>query len=270
MTTKIITCDLDETLIPPSLEIGGRVIEDIRAATAAGHKFVVATGRGYATVQGTLAQIGLAQAPGQYVISYNGAILSENLGNRVRFFKGLEHEQAEALFHRALGYDVCTHVYTEDTVWVRNLNEREAAYMRGRQDWEEFDDTSLDFLKGQRIAKILFENEDEAYRLQMERDFADLSGDCSVSYSSERYIEFNRKGIDKGFGLVELARELGVDRADTIAIGDNFNDLSMIEAAGTGCGVANVNPGVVPSCDYVCQDKWDEGVAEVLERFVLA
>lgn len=58
-----------------------------------------------------------------------------------------------------------------------------------------------------------------------------------VSYSSNRYIEFNHQGVNKGQGLKKLADILGVDIKETIVIGDNFNDLSMIKVAGLGVGV---------------------------------
>ncbi len=60
-----------------------------------------------------------------------------------------------------------------------------------------------------------------------------------VSYSSNRYLEFNRKGVNKGNGLLRLAGLLGVKREETMAIGDHINDLSMIRAAGLGIGMQN-------------------------------
>lgn len=61
------------------------------------------------------------------------------------------------------------------------------------------------------------------------RGFTTVRGDLDVSYSSNRYIEFNHKSVNKGSGLLKLAALLGVDPRETIAIGDNFNDLSMIK-----------------------------------------
>ena len=71
------------------------------------------------------------------------------------------------------------------------------------------------------------------------RWFKDITGDLDVSYSSNRYIEFNHQGVNKGQGLKKLAELLHVDMKETIAIGDNFNDLSMIKVAGLGVGVQN-------------------------------
>ena len=76
--------------------------------------------------------------------------------------------------------------------------------------------------------------------------------------------------MSKGDGLLRLAELLGTDRRETIAIGDNFNDLSMIRAAGLGVGVRNAADGIKPDCGYITSAAYDaDAVAEVIERFVL-
>lgn len=271
MSYRIVASDLDETLIPPNRVIGRRAIDAIRRSVDAGVKFMLCTGRGYATVQGTLAELGLVGLPDEYVISYNGAMLSENDGNRVLSFEGLPFETADALYRRGVSLGLCVHAYTQNQVWVHGITPGEVEFLDRRQEWIDLPDATLERLRDQRIAKVLFlKEDDDAYLHEVEKKVSDLTADVTVSYSSNRYIEFNRKGINKGYGLTRLAGLLGVDMANVIAIGDNDNDLTMIEAAGLGCGVANVRDEVRPSCDYVCQANWDEGVAEVLERFVLA
>ena len=54
-------------------------------------------------------------------------------------------------------------------------------------------------------------------------------GMCAVSYSSNRYMEFNKIGVDKGEGLKHLAQIIGVDLSECIAVGDNYNDLPMLK-----------------------------------------
>ena len=70
--------------------------------------------------------------------------------------------------------------------------------------------------------------------------------------------------------MIKLAEILGVDIKDTIAIGDNYNDLAMIQAAGLGVGVANTVEELKSKCDYVTRANCDESaVAEVIRRFIL-
>ena len=83
-------------------------------------------------------------------------------------------------------------------------------------------------------------------------------------------MEFNRKGVNKGAGLLRLAKILGVDQKDTIAIGDNFNDLAMIQAAGLGIGVANAVAGIRPDCKFITErDHNHDAISEVIEIFAL-
>ena len=61
-----------------------------------------------------------------------------------------------------------------------------------------------------------------------------------------------------------------MDPKDTIAIGDNDNDLTMIQAAGLGCCVSNATEAVKKNSDYIAEADCDEGgVAEIIEKFVL-
>ena len=112
-------------------------------------------------------------------------------------------------------------------------------------------------------------NRDDAYMEKIREDVRDLLDAVDLSYSSNRYIEFNQKGVTKGDGLRRLAAMLGVDMKDTIAIGDNFNDLSMIKAAGLGVGVANTAESMKAECDHItaatCQES---AVSEVIEQFI--
>lgn len=62
-------------------------------------------------------------------------------------------------------------------------------------------DQNLDFLKGQEIVKVLYTNTDFDYLQNIDRDLKDITFDMDVSYSSNRYIEFNHKGVNKGAGL---------------------------------------------------------------------
>lgn len=267
---KIIACDLDETLLSTDRTVSQKNIDAIKKARNLGVKFVPATGRGYNSVGGTLKELGLFDQANEYVISYNGGAITENKGNRLLRFEGLPFAKAQEIYQRGLKYDVCIHAYTKDMVYVYNINPEERDYVSGRMEITEVADQNLDFLKGQDIVKVLFENPDRKYLNQIEADLKDITQDVDVSYSSNRYIEFNHRGVNKGAGLKELADLLGVKISETIAIGDNFNDLAMIKAAGLGVGVQNTVPDMKPMCDYITDATNDESaIAEVIEKFVL-
>lgn len=124
-------------------------------------------------------------------------------------------------------------------VYAYKYVQEEKDYLAGRMEVTEIFDDNIDFLKSQEIVKVLYMNTDYQYLKGIENDLKEITSDLDVSYSSNRYIEFNHQGVNKGQGLKKLAELLHVDIKDTIAIGDNFNDLSMIKVAGLGVGVQN-------------------------------
>ena len=89
-------------------------------------------------------------------------------------------------------------------------------------------------------------------------------------FSSIDYLEIVPKGLNKGNAVRNMCRMLGIDLADTIAVGDEENDLTMIEAAGVGVAMANGIPAAKALADYVTtRDNNHDGIAEVVEKFML-
>ncbi|MBR3278514.1 MAG: HAD family phosphatase [Lachnospiraceae bacterium] len=268
---KIIASDLDDTLLnTKTRRIDERNLEAIRRASEMGVKFVPASGRGYATIQKTLEELGLRDKENEYIISFNGGAITENKNNRRLYFKGITYEKMKMIFDASQSYDVCTHIYTDDTVYIYNINEGEEKFLWHRMDYIPIRKEEIQMLADKPLAKILFQNTDVKYLEKIAKDLEPITGDTFVSYSSNRYLEFNQQGVNKGQGLLSLAEILGVDPKDTIAIGDNDNDLTMIQAAGLGCCVSNATEAVKKNSDYIAEADCDEGgVAEIIEKFVL-
>ena len=267
---KLIVCDLDETLLRLDRTISKEDISAIDKAKALGVKFVPATGRGFETVDGTLKELGLYDGAGQYVISYNGAAITENAGHRILDFAPVPFELANEIYKRGLEYDVCIHVYTENMVYINNLVQEEITYLANRMEITEIDDKDIDFLKGSDIAKVLYMNTDFDYLKSIAGELSDITGDLEVSYSSNRYIEFNKKGVDKGNALERLAGLLNIPMEETVAIGDNYNDIPMIRRAGLGACVGNAVDEVKHVADFVSEKTCDESaVADVINRYIL-
>ena len=94
---------------------------------------------------------------------------------------------------------------------------------------------------------------------------AGLKEGLEISYSSDRYIELNHIGVHKGSGLRQLADMLSIPMSETMAIGDNYNDLEMLKAAGYSAAMANAPADIQAVCTYVCRHTYQEcGVAEAL------
>lgn len=269
---KLIVCDMDETLLADNKTITPRTVEAVKRAVKKGVRFSPNTGRGFSSVQGNLETLGLKDVPGQYVISYNGAAIVENKDNRVIKTETMNFETVKELFRLGISHpEYCVHVYTVDGLYIWNLNDDELAYIDGRLDgYEQPEEESIEFLRETPITKIIFNVPSEDERLALQKYVQEnFEEPLNITFSSDRYIEFNSRKADKGQAALYLGRVLGIRPEEIIAIGDNGNDVPMIKAAGLGVSVANGREFVKEIADYVTEaDNNHDAVAEVIEKFI--
>lgn len=82
-------------------------------------------------------------------------------------------------------------------------------------------------------------------------------------------IEVNAENVHKGRALLWLADRLGIKKEEIMAFGDGANDLQMIESAGVGVAMANGVEEVRKAADIIAESNDEDGVAQVIEEFVL-
>lgn len=269
---KLIVCDLDETLIGDDSIIPVENIKAINEASKLGVKFVPATGRGHKSITNVLNALELYDKEDEYIISFNGGGIIECKDYKVINYENIDFDLAKRIFEAGLSKGICIHVYTKDDVYIFNLNENEEQYALTRlPGFINVEDNSIEFLRDVPIAKVLFQHLDREYLMEIENDMQEIIlGNISITYSSNRYMEFVKLGIDKGVGLLNLAERLGIKQNEIMAIGDNFNDMAMLKAAGLSVAVNNAVEDIKNIADYVCDADNNEGaVAEAINKFVL-
>ncbi len=97
-----------------------------------------------------------------------------------------------------------------------------------------------------------------------------FAGRAAVTVSHPEFLEFLAPGVSKGAAVRWLARRLGIPLEQTMAIGDQFNDLEMIEAVGHGVAMPSAPPEVQAVARYIAPDLAEEGAAQVVEALVLS
>ena len=98
---------------------------------------------------------------------------------------------------------------------------------------------------------------------------AALGRNLSVYRSEPFFLEILPKGIDKAQCLTQLLEKIGIQREEIIACGDGYNDLTMIQYAGLGVAMENAVLPVRSAADFVTYSNNDDGVAHVVEKFLL-
>ena len=97
-----------------------------------------------------------------------------------------------------------------------------------------------------------------------------MEGKLSVYRSAGFFLECVPPGIEKAHSLAKLIATLGIAREEVIACGDGYNDKGMIEFAGLGVAMANASTEVQDAADYITYSNEEDGVAHVVEKFILA
>ena len=104
----------------------------------------------------------------------------------------------------------------------------------------------------------------------MEEARAEFEGRAEVTLSHPRFLEFLAAGVSKGAAIRRLARRHGVPLAQTLAVGDQYNDLEMISEVGHGVAMAGAPAAVRAAARYVAPPVEEEGAAQMIERIALA
>lgn len=269
---KLIACDMDETLLNTDASICQRNITAIKEATARGVYFVPCTGRGFRSIEKILKILDLYNCADQYVISFNGSCITENRNCHSLYWRPLPFALADTLYQFAIKYNLCQHIYTREHVYLRGLTPDEKAFLHGRMSYIITDAADLAFLRHhEEIAKLIITHTDPRVLQHIYEEMKPLLHGIDITFSSNRYLEFLPAHENKGTGLLRLAALLGIDAAQTLAIGDNINDIEMLQAAGLGIGVHNLNPKIRPYCKVITDADNNEGaVGEAIERFILS
>ena len=268
---KMMLSDLDETLLV-NHHVPSENKEAIKKLQDKGIKFVPASGRAYDTVMPVLKEIGTYDKKDEYCICFNGGVIFENKDRRILSYQGLSFDVCKELFECGKNYDVCVMIFTLDCCYLFNADPLEVQRKIDQNaSYEVIDEYNMDFLEDAHIVKLLFERRNMDYLLTIKDELKDVTKDkVDVSFSSYRYMEFTGIGVNKGNALKWLANHLGIDVSEVVAIGDNYNDIEMLECAGYSACVSSSYQQIKDICDYVCVNDYDQGaVKELIEKIML-
>lgn len=257
----LIAIDLDGTLFDDSLKIHPRIPPAVRRLQEAGHIVTLATGRMYQATRpfGKLLNI---SAP---LICYQGALIRKN--GIVIAHQTIPLDVAEEAVRFSQEQNLHLNVYRDDRLYVaRRTPEAEFYSELSNVSFNEVGDLTT-VLKDEPTKLVFIGDERETrHWLGMARER--WSRRAQVVQSHARFVELTNKNVSKGHALLTLAETYGIPRERTFAIGDNLNDVSMVEAAAVGVAMGNAAPEVKDVADWTAPTVADAGLAVALDRFL--
>lgn len=267
MTYKMIVLDLDDTLLRDDQTISKRTKVALMDAQEKGVKVVLASGRPTFGMTKIAEELSLAQY-GSFILSFNGGKIINCHSNEELFSSTLSLENVKRIYDLSCREDVFIHTYVGDEI----ITEAENPYTTIEAKLTGLPIKVVpSFIGGvpEPVVKILMVDNSDKLKQVEEKLQAELAEEFSVMRSKPYFLEFTEKGVTKGTSLDHLIQACGIKREEVIAIGDSYNDQAMIEFAGLGVAMGNSPDDIKEIADYVTDTNMNDGVAKVVDKFVL-
>lgn len=263
---RLIATDLDGTLLGPAGEVSARNVAALRLAREAGWFVVLATGRPPFMVDLLMPALGAVVTHG---VMANGSFVAtlpdQQVLRAMRFEIGLATGVVERLraIDEGYGFALATDA---GFAHERGFAERMPAPTPSAPvtDVMHVADGATEAIK-----LMVFHHRYGAHELLALLPTI-LGHDVSVTHMGADCVEVGVAGVDKADGLGFLCEQLGVDRSEVIAFGDEYNDHEMLAWAGHGVAMANAPEETKALADEVTVSNLDDGVAVTLERLLAA
>ena len=260
---KLIATDLDNTLLNSHKKVTRRSIRLLRRCADAGVSFAVATGRSLYSAEAIAGKIGIDH----WSICYNGALITDPVTGEVLVSDSLDESTVRDIVVFCHERGLYMQMYDDNVITVEKLC------------LDQHPDPDLKFAPHREIGdflthpffptpKILVAVGGRAAEIQAEMEA--LFGDrVYIAQSESHLLEIMSPGTDKGAAIRRLAAHLGIEKDEIIALGDNTNDLPLLQNAGTAVAVANSVDVLKNAATYVAEGERDRGFNEAIRKFVL-
>ena len=284
-TFKLIVLDIDGTLITSDRMLTNRTVKAIQAVKKAGIQVTFATGRQHCSATYLARKIGI-NAP---LISSDGSMIKDIYTGETELFP-LSIDKAKDIVEIAGNYkSFRVEVFFEDTKFHAGKSYRKLLlrrylspplrysllgtyyYIRDFVFIPVIDkgdiETTIKDIKVPPAKVVVYGQPDKLkdFRHDLERKY----GKCiSMTTALTNCVDVLNEGVSKAKGIAHLAENLGIKREEIITVGDNFNDIEMLQYAGLGVAMGNAANEVKEKADYVTASNEDDGLACFLEKLI--
>ncbi|MDU6196237.1 MAG: Cof-type HAD-IIB family hydrolase [Staphylococcus haemolyticus] len=237
---KLIATDMDGTLLNAAHEISEENINAIKYAQSKGITVVIATGRAFYEASTPMAETDL-KVP---YICLNGAEVRDESFN-IMNTSHLNHELVERIKAILDREDVYYQVYTNRGIYTEDPTRDLDIYLDiARNAGQQGDVEKIERI-GQELSTI---------------------SSLAVSSSSRGNLEITHSDAQKGIALETIANQLHIDLQDVMALGDNLNDVSMLERVGYPVAMDNAIPEVKAIAKLVTDTNEHSGVGKAIMK----
>ncbi len=264
---KMIVVDMDDTLLTDDHIISEENKEMIFKAQEMGVYVVLASGRPTSAMTAYAKELKMDYY-NSFMISFNGSTITDLKEDKVLFEHALTKEQIHSLYDFSQQNN--THIITY--LGEQIISERHSEYIDIESTITGLEllivPSFKDAVTTSAVKCLLLE--EPSYLKSVEAVLKDAMPDLSVCMSKPFFLEAAPNGIDKAAAIQVLAEKLNIHQSEIIAVGNAGNDLTMVQYAGLGVWVDNVDSELREFGDVIVASNNDHGVAEVIKRYILS
>lgn len=262
MTIKLIAIDLDGTVVDHDLSISPLVIEGLQKAQRDyGCKVIIATGRMFPSTIQFADRIENSNP----IISYQGAMIRHKLEEKPMFHQGIDLSTARELISVIQDNNYHTNLYIDDVLYTNFMNEK-AWYYKSLTGVTPVHQPDLLEVLTKDPSKIMIIDEDcDAVMANLKSQF---DGRIHICISRKDFCEIVHPDISKWVAIEELLKLWNISASEVMAIGDQDNDIAMIEGAGIGVAMGNAPQHIKDRANFVTKSIKDDGVLHALNEFI--
>lgn len=265
MKIHLVVIDLDGTLLNSAKQISDATVAILQKARKTGVKIVLATARPPRSVMPFYTQLNL-DTP---MINYNGALVYDPCSSRILMHRPIARDLAQQIVAsvRRQYPQVLVSAEIMDKWYTDRVDERFATETARQhkpdvvgplEEWLTVDVTKLLLLgKPERISEVM---------ASFHKEFTHM---IAMVQTEGYLLQIMHATVSKAQALRVVAHELGVSREQVMAIGDNANDVAMLQWAGIGVAMDNAPPAVKAVADYITDHHDADGAAKAIHNIIV-
>ena len=284
---RLVAIDLDGTMLNQYGIITEETKDVIKKVQEKNVEVIIASGRAINSVKNFSKEINSQN----YFISGNGAITYDIQNDKILYENILSKQKVLQIIKVCEENSIYYNVYTENGIIAKSLNYNTLYYYKYNLSKPEENQTHINIVENvyeyieqreEKILKIMICDEHQSVFNSIIRKLKEISQIevLEVSHMSRKiikqgteeikleyfYTEVSAQNVDKWNAIENLIKILGISKEEVVAIGDNANDLKMIQNAGLGIAMGESALYIKQSADKVALGNDENGVAQALEE----
>ena len=259
---KMIATDIDGTIYSLANGFSPKVRECIKKLTQNGVKVILVTGRMHSSAVQVAKELGL-DTP---VISYQGSLVKD-MENNTLYQRNLPSNYAKEIIKWARQNHIHINLYIDDKLYVEEDNDIIKYYTHDK--FIDYTVCSFDELEIENVNKILAIDLKDAQKVtswvqELQKKYPELY----IVKSTPYFCEIGSPDAKKSCGVEHLCKLWGIKKEEVLTIGDQNNDIDLVQAGGIGVAMGNGTDELKACADYITDTVENDGFVKAVEKFV--